>query len=203
MTSVGFDLDLTLADTRSAIAAVYEAMLPSLAHPIDVATVVSRLGPPLEAELANWLPAAEVPAAAALYRRLYPQIGVPMSVLMPGARAALRAVHDAGGGVIVVTGKNGADARRTVDALGLEVDAVVGSLFGADKGAALASFGASAYVGDHVADIEAARAGGAVSVAVATGSCTGLQLSDHGADVVLEDLTQFAAWFESWTAAAV
>src|SRR4051794_13886403 len=105
MTSVGFDLDLTLADTRSAIAAVFEAMLPSLAHPIDVATVVARLGPPLEAELAHWLPETDIPAAATLFRQLYPQIGVPMTVLMPGALQALRAVHDAGGGVIVVTGK--------------------------------------------------------------------------------------------------
>ncbi|WP_433219767.1 HAD family hydrolase [Microtetraspora malaysiensis] len=202
MNSVGFDLDLTLADTRAAIAAVYEAMLPSLAYPIDVDVVVSRLGPPLEVELAHWMPEEEVPAAVALYRKLYPRIALPATEHMPGAREALAAIRQVGGRIIVVTGKNVRDARRTVDLLGLDVDKVVGSVFGADKGRALASFGAGAYVGDHVADIEAARAGGATSVAVATGAFTADQLVDHGADVVLEDLTHFAGWFDSWTAAS-
>jgi phosphoglycolate phosphatase len=196
--SVGFDLDLTLADTRAAIGAVYEAMLPRLASPIDVAVVLSRLGPPLEHELAQWLTPEEIPAAVALYRELYPQIAVPVTTLMPGAREALAAVREHGGRIIVVTGKNPADARRTVDALGLDVDEVVGSVYGADKGGALATFGAAAYVGDHVADIAAARAGGVTSVAVATGSHTAEQLIDHGADVVLADLLQFTTWFRSW-----
>ncbi|WP_305071781.1 HAD family hydrolase [Microtetraspora niveoalba] len=199
---MGFDLDLTLADTRAAIAAVYEAMLPRLAYPIDVDVVVSRLGPPLEVELAHWMPEEEVPAAVALYRELYPAIALPATGIMPGAREALAAVRDAGGRIIVVTGKNALHARHTVEALGFEVDEIVGSVFGADKGQALASFGAGAYVGDHVADIEAARAGGATSVAVATGSFTADQLIDHGADVVLEDLTHFAGWFDSWAAAS-
>lgn len=70
------------------------------------------------------------------------------------------------------------------------------TLFGTVKGPALASFGAAAYVGDHVADIEAARAGGTVSVAVATGLYRAGELRDHGADVTLEDLTEFAEWFD-------
>ena len=88
--------------------------------------------------------------------------------------------------------------RDTLRFLGLEVDEVVGSVFGAAKGEALAAFGAAAYVGDHIADIEAARAGGAVSVAVATGPYTADELRDHGADVILPDLTGFAAWYEDW-----
>jgi len=71
-------------------------------------------------------------------------------------------------------------------------------VFGAAKGAALTEFGAQAYVGDHIADIEAARAAGAVSVAVATGPYTADELRDHGADVVLPDLTAFVAWYEEW-----
>ncbi len=199
-TSVGFDLDLTLADTRAAIAAVYEAMLPSLDTPIDVAVAVSRIGWPLESELAQWLPAEEIPAAVALYRSLYPGIALPATVAMPGAHEALAAVREAGGRIIVVTGKNPRDARRTVDALGLDVDEIAGSVFGADKGAAIAAFGAAIYVGDHVADIEAARAGGAVSVAVATGGCTPAQLAEQGADVVVGDLTEFVSWYASRTA---
>ncbi|MEW9553787.1 HAD family hydrolase [Nonomuraea sp. NPDC050783] len=198
MRSVGFDLDMTLADTRVGIAAVYDELSARLGVPIDSAAVVARLGPPLEMELANWVPAAQVQAAAKLYREIYPDIGVPVHTAMKGAHDAIAAVRAAGGRVIVVTGKNQRDAVGTVEVLGLVVDEVVGSLFGADKGPALARFGAAAYVGDHVADIEAARAGGAVSVTVATGPYTVEELREHGADVTLADLTEFAAWYTRW-----
>ncbi|MEV7007381.1 HAD family hydrolase [Streptosporangium sp. NPDC051022] len=198
MNSVGFDLDMTLADTRAGIAAVYDELALRLGVFIDSAAVVARLGPPLEWELTNWLPAEDIPEAVAVYRSLYPSIAVPATTLMPGARQAVEAVRRAGGRVIVVTGKNTPDARRTVDFLGLEVDMVAGSVFGTEKGPALAEFGAAAYVGDHVADIEAARAGGVVSVAVATGHYPAGELRDHGADVVFGDLTEFAEWFDGW-----
>ncbi|MBN6056179.1 HAD family hydrolase [Nonomuraea sp. RK-328] len=198
MTSVGFDLDLTLADTRSGIAAVFDELSARLGVAIDSGAIISRLGPPLEMELANWFPAEEIPSVATLFREIYPGVAVPMTTSMAGAREAIAAVRARGSRVVVVTGKNVHDAVRTLDSLGLEVDEVVGSLFGAAKGTALARFGAAAYVGDHVADIEAARAGGAVSVTVATGPYTAEELRDHGADVALEDLTEFAAWFTGW-----
>ncbi|MFB4285303.1 MULTISPECIES: HAD family hydrolase [unclassified Nonomuraea] len=199
-TSVGFDLDMTLADTRAGIAAVYDELAVRLGVPFDSAAIVRRLGPPLELELANWLPPEEVEAAAALYREIYPEMGVPVHTAMAGAYEAIEAVREAGGRVIVVTGKNVRDAVGTVEALGLAVDEVAGSVFGAAKGSALARFGAAAYVGDHVADIEAARAGGAVSVTVATGPYTVGELRDHGADVALGDLTEFTTWFAGWRA---
>ncbi|WP_220448304.1 HAD family hydrolase [Nonomuraea diastatica] len=202
VTSVGFDLDMTLADTRAGIAAVYDELAVRLGVPFDSAAIVKRLGPPLERELANWLPPEAVPAAADLYRQIYPELGVPVHTAMAGAHDAIEAVRAAGGRVIVVTGKNLRDAIGTVRMLGFPVDEVVGSVFGAEKGSALARFGAAAYVGDHVGDIEAARAGGAVSVTVATGPYTAGELRDHGADVALTDLTDFAAWFAGWRAQA-
>ncbi|WP_276617310.1 HAD family hydrolase [Nonomuraea zeae] len=195
---MGFDLDMTLADTRSGIAAVYDELSVRLGVRMDSAAIVRRLGPPLEMELANWLPVEEIAAAADLFREIYPDKGVPVHTAMAGAYEAVEAVRAGGGRVIVVTGKNIRDAVGTVELLGLAVDEVVGSVFGAAKGSALARFGAAAYVGDHVADIEAARAGGAVSVTVATGPYTVGELRDHGADVTLGDLTEFATWFADW-----
>lgn len=195
---MGFDLDMTLADTRSGIAAVYDELSTRLGVPIDSGAIITRLGPPLEHELANWVPAEAVPAAADLFRQIYPGVGVPAHTAMAGAYEAVEAVRAGGGRVIVVTGKNVRDAVGTVELLGLVVDEVVGSVFGAAKGSALARFGAAAYVGDHVADIEAARAGGAVSVTVATGPYSVGELRDHGADVTLGDLTEFPNWFTSW-----
>jgi phosphoglycolate phosphatase-like HAD superfamily hydrolase len=44
------------------------------------------------------------------------------------------------------------------------------------------------YLGDSGRDVEAARIGGARSVAVASGRSTASELRDAGADLVLEDL---------------
>ncbi|QKW33779.1 HAD hydrolase-like protein [Actinomadura sp. NAK00032] len=192
--TVGFDLDLTLADTRAAIGAVYAALAAETGVPIDTDQVVGRIGPPLEEELAYWFPADEVPVMAARYRAIYPDVAIPATGLMPGAVAALDAVRARGGQVVVVSGKNQADTERTVRFLGLRADAVVGGLFGADKGAALRAHGADAYIGDHTGDVDAARAASAVAVAVATGAFDSAALTAYGADVVLPDLLAFPEW---------
>lgn len=198
--AVGFDLDLTLADTRAGIGAVYAALAAETGVPIDTDLVVRRIGPPLEVELAYWFPAADVPAMAARYRAIYADIAVPATVLMPGAAAALDAVRRGGGRVVVVSGKNQADTERTVRFLGLEVDVVVGGLFGTDKGAALREHAAGAYIGDHTGDVDAARAASAVAVAVATGAYDSAALSAYGADVVLPDLLAFPEWLGGFRA---
>src|SRR5439155_10536489 len=70
--SVGFDLDMTLVDSRPGIAAAFRRLSALTGVPIDADLAVTRLGPPLEHEIAYWYPAAEVPAAVARYRALYP-----------------------------------------------------------------------------------------------------------------------------------
>ncbi|GGU08193.1 hydrolase [Actinomadura citrea] len=192
--AIGFDLDLTLADTRAGISAVYAALAAETGVPIDTGQVVRRIGPPLEEELAYWFPPERVPAMAARYRAIYADVAVPATVLMPGAAAALEAVRARGGRVVVVSGKNQADTERTVRFLGLAADAVVGGLFGADKGAVLREHGAGAYIGDHTGDVDAARAASAVAVAVATGAFDSAALTAYGADVVLPDLLAFPGW---------
>jgi uncharacterized protein len=54
--------------------------------------------------------------------------------------------------------------------------------------------GVSVYVGDHVHDVEGARAAGALSVSVLTGGCGREELEEAGTDVVLASLEEFPAW---------
>jgi phosphoglycolate phosphatase len=189
--AVGFDLDMTLADTRVGIAAAFDRLSRETGVPIDSAAVVSRLGPPLETELANWFPAEDVPRVAARYREFYGEVAVPATVAMPGAEEAVASVRRAGGLVVVVTAKNQRDAESTVRFLGLDVDHVIGALFGTGKARGLKAHGADAYIGDHVADVDAARAAGARSVGVATGPYDSAALLAYGADIVLPDLWVF------------
>ncbi|WP_089154472.1 HAD family hydrolase [Micromonospora sp. NBS 11-29] len=190
---VGFDLDMTLVDSRPGIAAAYRALTERTGVPVDADLVVSRLGPPLRTELANWFPPERIEEAVTLYRELYPAYAITPTVPMPGAAAALRAVHERGGRVMVVTSKIGRLAKLHLDHLGLPVDALAGDLFAEEKATALREHGATLYVGDHVADMAAARAAGIPGVGVATGPCSTDELSEAGAYLVLDDLTEFSA----------
>lgn len=198
--TVGFDLDMTLIDSRPGIKAVYEELAAETGAYIDTDLVATRLGPPLEDELINWYPAGEVPAMAARYRALYPRLGIAVTPATEGAYRAIEAVRRAGGRSIVVTGKYEVNARLHLDHLGLETDALVGGLWAEAKATALRAHGASVYVGDHVGDVRGARTAGALSVAVTTGPCDAAELREAGADVVLPDLTAFPAWLAAYAA---
>jgi pyridinium-3,5-biscarboxylic acid mononucleotide sulfurtransferase len=193
---VGFDLDMTLIDSRAGIAATYDILSAETGRPIDSAVAVARLGPPLEAELAHWFAPEEIPAARNHYRSLYPHTAIEATVLLPGAREAVEAVRGHGGRVVVVTAKYEPFARLHLDHLGVTVDEVVGSCWAEEKGDALRRRGASVYVGDHVGDVMGARRAGALSVAVPTGPVPAEELRAAGADVVLPDLTEFPGWFD-------
>ncbi|KDN83738.1 HAD family hydrolase [Kitasatospora cheerisanensis] len=192
--TVGFDLDMTLLDTRPGIRTTYDALAAETGTFIDSELAVSRLGPPLVHELAHWFPAERVDAVADRYRELYVEHAVSGSLELPGALAAVAAVRAVGGRVLVITGKWEPNARRHLDAIGLEVDALVGDLWAETKGDALREHGAHVYVGDHLGDIRGARAAEAVAVGVATGPYSAAELAAAGADAVLRDLTEFPDW---------
>ncbi|MEU6218361.1 haloacid dehalogenase-like hydrolase [Streptomyces sp. NPDC047022] len=192
--TVGFDLDMTLIDSRPGIHACYRALSARTGTYIDADLTITRLGPPLVEELVNWFPAEQVDAMADLYREMYPAIAVAATPAMPGAREAIEAVRAAGGRAIVVTAKYEPNAKLHLEHLGIEPDAVIGDLWAERKAEALVAHGAAVYVGDHTGDVRGARTAGALSVAVATGPCSAQELRSAGADVVLGDLTEFPAW---------
>ena len=125
------------------------------------------------------------------YRALYPEYAITTSLPLPGALAAVAAVRARGMRVVVVTSKHGRLARLHLDHVGLTVDGLAGDLFAEEKATALAEYDVRLYVGDHVADMAAARAAGVPGIGVATGPCDADELRTAGADVVLTDLTGF------------
>ncbi|MEU8550014.1 HAD hydrolase-like protein [Streptomyces roseoverticillatus] len=199
--TVGFDLDLTLVDSRPGIRAAYETLAAATGAAIDIDLALSRIGPPLEQELAHWFPADRVAEAAALYVAAYPDHGIAPSPALPGAREAVATVRELGGQAVVVTAKNATNARLHLDHLRIEPDVLVGSLWAEGKAVALREHGADVYVGDHVGDVRGARAAGALSVGVTTGPCAADELRAAGADVVLAGLTDFPEWLRGYLAA--
>ncbi|MEC4574722.1 HAD family hydrolase [Streptomyces virginiae] len=199
--TVGFDLDMTLIDSRPGIRAAYRALSAETGTYIDADAAVTRLGPPLEEELARWFPQDEIPAMADRYREIYPDHAIEPTPAMPGAREAVAAVQAMGGRAIVVTAKHEPNARLHLGHLGIEPDAVIGWLWAEAKAGALREHGAQVYVGDHVGDVRGARTAGALSVAVPTGPCPEPELRAAGADVVLPDLTALPEWLAQYLAA--
>ncbi|MGH3282283.1 MAG: HAD family hydrolase [Trebonia sp.] len=129
--------------------------------------------------------------------------------LMSGAVEALEAVSSLRHVVqSVLTGSGRQNAALKLGAFGLDkyLDLAIAGFAGSEpypKGALLrvtrlraeekyrVSFTerATVYVADSPRDVEAAKVGGATSVAVASGRASTHELRDAGADLVLEDLT--------------
>jgi phosphoglycolate phosphatase len=194
---VGFDLDMTLIDSRRAIMAAFAAVAADTGVPIDPAAVDSRLGIKLEDELAFWFPAGEVPRAVRIYREHYPRLAGPLTTVLPGAREALAAVRASGARAVVITAKYEVTARLSLDGVGLTADELFADVHGPGKAEVLARLKAAVYVGDTPADMTAAIAAGARAVGVATGSFTERELRDAGAEEVLASLDGFAALYAS------
>ncbi|HEY0903218.1 MAG TPA: HAD hydrolase-like protein, partial [Marmoricola sp.] len=193
---VGFDLDMTLIDTAPGFVATLDALALELGLDLPSAELAAALGPPLDQMLAPHVPAADLGAVTARFRALYPDHAVVATPHLAGAPEAIAAVRRHHGRVLLVTGKYAPNAQLHVDHLGLDVDLVAGLVWGDAKGEVLREHGAAVYVGDHVHDVAGARAAGATSVSVLTGSSTREELLAAGTDVVLDDLTAFPEWLD-------
>ena len=188
---VGFDLDLTLIDSRRAILESFAGVAADTGVVIDLDGVTSRLGIKLEAELAYWFPPGEVPGAVRAYRSHYLRLLGPLTSRLPGAAEALAAVRAAGARAVVITAKYELTARLSLEAVGLSADELFADAHGPEKGTVLKSIGAAVYVGDTPADMAAAATAGAHAVGVTTGSFTAADLRAAGAADVLASLADF------------
>ncbi|HVX70419.1 MAG TPA: HAD family hydrolase [Mycobacteriales bacterium] len=195
--TVGFDLDMTLVDTRRGIAMALSALAEQTGRPIDVTSIVANLGPPIGEALAPWFSTDELPGAVQSFRAHMADIGVVNADPLPGAAEALDAVRTAGYAVAVVTSKLEHLAFATLQHAGLEVDQIFGNTWAAGKADPLRSANAVCFVGDHPGDMVAALTARIPSLGVTTGSSTEQELIKAGAQHVASSLCEFPEWFET------
>ncbi|MFC6010179.1 HAD family hydrolase [Nocardia lasii] len=199
--TVGFDLDMTLIDSRPGVALAIDELAREFDLPLDGARFAQHLGPPLATLLGDaGAPAELIPRLVTRYRELYPSV-IDRIAALPGADAALAAVRARGGRTLVVTGKFEPHARLHVEHLGWEVDRLAGDLWATGKADVLRAESADVFVGDHAGDMRGAEAAGVVAVGVTTGPHDADALRAAGADVILDDLTRFGDWLAEFTAA--
>lgn len=195
---VGFDLDMTLIDSRPAILAAFAGVARDTGTRIDPAGVESRLGIKLEDELAHWFASADVSGAADLYRRHYLAIAAKTTTALPGAEQALAAVRAAGQRATVITAKHPVSVGPSLRAAGLTADELFTHVHGPEKAAVLRRLKAAIYVGDTPDDMAAGTSAEVTVVGVTTGAFGARELTEAGAHVVFDSLTAFPAWYREF-----
>ena len=203
--AVLFDLDGTLADTVPLIAQHISDALNAhgiACTPRDVYPLIGR--PIVDAmnELHEFASdGARMEAVIVEYRAaLHEAVNAAgTDLVLPGVRAMLRELREAGFAVGVVTAKGGPQAEHllTITELRDLVDVLV-STDDVDRGKpapdsallGLERLGAAAaetwYVGDAMSDMEMALAAGMRAMGITTGAATREELADAGAEVVVD-----------------
>lgn len=189
--NAGFDLDLTLIDTRRATAVAAARINDRFGTRIDRHAFVSRTGLPVRSQLAQWVPERHLDDATEEFRATF--LGSGAAHLVPAAAAhdALALAKAAGRQAVVITSRLPHVAERMLNACRLRPDVIIGGLTGLEKAPAMRETGLACYVGDHPLDMAGARAAGVRGIGVLTGFHTAAELREAGAAAVLRDLTEF------------
>ena len=195
MLVVGFDLDMTLVDSRPGIRATLQVLEDETGAPVATEEMLDALlRRNLDLEFGDRFPTELATQWSDRFRELYVVHGVPGTHLLPGAREAVASVHALDGRAVVVTAKFEPNAHRCLEQVGLEVDAVFGWRYADAKGETLRDEGAVVYVGDTPNDVRAAALADAHMVAVTTGPHPADELRAAGATTVLDSLVAFPDW---------
>ena len=192
---VGFDLDMTLIDTRPGFAATLAVLAAETGVELDVEELSSRLGPPLDQLLAPHYPADELPGLVDRFRAHYPDHAIAPTEAFPGAHEALAAVRRHGGRSVVVTGKYRPNAALHLDAARPRRRRARSARSGG-RARATALTRARRRRSTSATTSTTSRAParpGSLSVSVLTGGCTERSCATRAPTWCCDDLTEFPA----------
>jgi HAD superfamily hydrolase (TIGR01509 family) len=204
--AVLFDADGTLIDSFAAItASVNHVRDHNGLPPLSEGAVKKLVGHGLPHLIADVIPGGDHKANVALYYDHHPTVMFDQTQLLPGAAAAIVALHEAGIKLAVCSNKPVSITRKLLEALQIDryFDATLGpedsgipkpnpamvnlalKILGVNSSEAL-------YVGDMAIDVETARNAGLAVWVLPTGSGDRESLVRAKPDRILESLTELA-----------
>lgn len=188
---VGFDLDLTLIDTRPAFLVAFARLRERTG--IDIPPeALGSIGLPVREMCGPWVAEERIGEAIEILAAAFMGEGLPHLSPLRGAPALVDDIREAGGRVVVVTSRREEVARAFLRATGIAVDAVCGGVTGERKAEPLRGFGVAAYIGDHPLDMVGATAAEVRAIGVTTGSHDASALLAAGADRVVTSLLELS-----------
>ena len=198
-----FDFDGTLIDASEVICSCFNHALSSQGlQPLDADQIKPMIGTPLREMFAPFSDRTDLDALLKGYRKAFNELSPGRSHLIPGVSELVNQI-DSGIKLGVVTSRTSRGARQILDEFGLlERFAVLVGIEDVEKGkpdpegvlTALSQISVTpvkaAFVGDTVFDIEAGRNAGTLTIGVTTGYHSRTELSDAGADRIIDRLTE-------------
>lgn len=197
-----FDMDGTLIDSEVGITTCIAYALQKMDHPVpSQETLLGWIGPSLRTTFAPLFGDAErVEQAVAFYRERFDVEGWREHTIYPDIEAVVRALHERGHRLAVVTAKNEPHARRIVEHLpfGDLFEDVIGSTMDGSRSSKPQLVGEALHrlqlvpercwmIGDRRMDIEGARYHGLRSVGVLWGFGGEQELTEAGAGQLARD----------------
>lgn len=201
-TSIIFDFDGTLSDSRRDIAGTQVLVLEKLGVPgVREEDLYRHVGKTLQETFAEVLPPHlhdRIPEAAELYSFLYPARSLHTTTLFPGVRTTLEALRAAGKSLAIASTKRGAGIRRATDHFGITAlfvqlqgsegipfkpDPFIVNKIIEDQGWRRTE---TVMVGDTDKDMLAGRNAGIATCAVTYGSLTSAELRAFSPDFIID-----------------
>ena len=204
-----FDLDGTITDPKEGITKSVAYALNGFGFKIeDPDTLTHFIGPPLRESFMDCYGMDEESAACAIkmYRERYSSIGWKENVLYSGVSAFLQQLKDAGKTILIATSKAQPYAVQIMEYFGLDVyfDHICGTSFDdlnatkadviqrALKLVNLDDYNRAVMVGDRFHDVDGAHKVGIAAVGVLYGYGSLKELEQHGADYIVEDISELS-----------
>jgi phosphoglycolate phosphatase len=203
-----FDLDYTLIDSSAGIVYCFnEARRRVGEAEVDAGLLIARIGLPIEDGF-RVFGSRDPEGMRELFRKIARDGAMAeRSFLLPGVSETLARLDTMGYRMAVASTKSRAEIERVLAHLG--VLPYFAAVCGSDEVAhpkpapdpilaVLARLGVAAeralYVGDHVVDVQAARAAGARVVAVEGGPCGRERVLAEGPDAMLASIADLPGW---------
>lgn len=167
MLTIGFDLDMTLIDTSSAIVYSVDKALNEIGYNSPSNLIESSIGLPMLETLESLLKNPE--KARNVYERyqeIYFSDGFRLGTLLPGVEKTLKLLNQDGHKIVIVTAKRERLALRQLSFCNIPYDILKAGCFGKMKSKAMLEYSVEAYVGDHLEDFKAAKDAGVFFVGV-------------------------------------